>query len=110
MGYEVFTPKNLISMSLKKYNNKYSSKTLKNNIHLLIKPIKKLLKMKKLIPAIAALALVLSVVSCKETTTEKTIETEEVYEAPSENIESPAIIDIDTTMVDTVTVDSITVQ
>lgn len=65
--------------------------------------------MKKLLPAIAALALVLSVVSCKETTTEKTIESEEVYETP-ENIESPAIIEIDTTVIDTVEVDSTTVQ
>jgi hypothetical protein len=65
--------------------------------------------MKKLFPTIAALALVLSVISCKETTTEKTIETEEVYETP-ENIESPAIIEIDTTVIDTVMVDSINVE
>ena len=77
---------------------------------MLIKPIKNILKMKKLLPTIAALALVLSVVSCKETTTETTIETEEVYETPAENIESPAIIEIDTTLIDTVMVDSTIVQ
>ena len=77
---------------------------------MLIKPIKNILKMKKLLPTIAALALVLSVVSCKETTTETTIETEEVYETPAGNIESPAIIEIDTTLIDTVMVDSTIVQ
>lgn len=49
----------------------------------------------------------LSVVSCKESTTETTIESEEVYETPEENIESPAIIEIDSTVVDTVIVDSV---
>ncbi len=66
--------------------------------------------MKKILPALAALALVLSVVSCKESTTETTIESDEVYETPAENIESPAIIVIDSTVIDTVKVDSITVQ
>ncbi|MGM1055619.1 MAG: hypothetical protein ACQEWG_07040 [Bacteroidota bacterium] len=66
--------------------------------------------MKKFLPTLAALALVLSVVSCKESATETTMESEEVYETPAENIESPAIIEIDSTVVDTVIVDSITVQ
>ena len=66
--------------------------------------------MKKILPTLAALALVLSVVSCKESTTETTIESEEVFETPAENIESPAIIEIDSTVIDTVMVDSISVQ
>ena len=64
--------------------------------------------MKKFLPTIAALALVLSVVSCKESTTETTIEAEEVYETPVEVIETP--VEVDTTVVDTVVVDSTLIQ
>ncbi|HSP83193.1 MAG TPA: hypothetical protein VLN72_05640 [Gillisia sp.] len=63
--------------------------------------------MKKFLPTLAALALVLSVVSCKESSTETTIEADEVYEAPVE-VQTP--VEVDTTVIDTVVVDSTTVQ
>lgn len=65
--------------------------------------------MKKFLPTLAALALVLSVVSCKESSTETTIEADEVYEAPVE-VETPVEVEVDTTVIDSVVVDSVTVQ
>ena len=57
--------------------------------------------MKKSILTFAAIALVFSFTSCKETTVEKTEETqvEEVIEteAPAEVIETPAVEEVDTT-------------
>lgn len=63
--------------------------------------------MKKFLPTLAALALVLSVVSCKESSTETTIEADEVYEAP---VEVQTQVEVDTTVIDSVIVDSVTVQ
>lgn len=65
--------------------------------------------MNKFLPTIAALALVLSTVSCKDSTSETTIEADEVYEAPVEVIETPAV-EIDTTVIDSVVVDSTIVE
>lgn len=65
--------------------------------------------MKKFLPTLAALALVLSVVSCKESSTETTIEADEVYEAPVE-VQTPVELEVDTTVIDSVVVDSVTVQ
>ena len=65
--------------------------------------------MKRFLSTLAALALVLGVVSCKETTTETTIE-EEVYETPMEVIETPVEVEVDTILNDTIVVDSTTVQ
>ncbi|MEP6261993.1 MAG: hypothetical protein ABJ092_10480 [Gillisia sp.] len=55
------------------------------------------------------MALVLSVVSCKESSTETTIEADEVYEAPVE-VQTPVEVEVDTTVIDSVVVDSVTVQ
>lgn len=60
--------------------------------------------MKKFLPTIAALALVFSTISCKDTS-ETTIEADEVYEAPAEVIETPEV-EVDTTVIDSVIVDS----
>ncbi len=60
--------------------------------------------MKKLLLSFYALALVLSVVSCKENTAETNVESEEVYEAPAEVIETPVVEEVDTTVVDSTVV------
>lgn len=64
--------------------------------------------MKKFLPTIAALALVFSTVSCKDNTSETTIEADEIYEAPVE-VETPEV-EIDTTVIDSVVVDSIVTE
>ncbi len=66
--------------------------------------------MKKLLLSFYALALVLSVVSCKENTTETTIEADEVYETPAEVIETPVMEEIDTMVIDSTEMDSMPVQ
>ncbi len=66
--------------------------------------------MKKVLPVIASLTLVLGTVSCKDTS-EITIQADEVYEAPAaiEVSEIPQV-EADTTLVDSVVVDTISVE
>ncbi len=66
--------------------------------------------MKKFLPTIAALALVFSTFSCKENTSETTIEADEIYEAPVEVIETPQVEEIDTTVVDSLESDTTVVE
>tara|TARA_R100000935_G_scaffold19140_1_gene36780 strand:- start:509 stop:709 length:201 start_codon:yes stop_codon:yes gene_type:complete len=66
--------------------------------------------MKKLLLSFYALALVLSVVSCKENTAETTVELEEAYEAPAEVIETPVVEEVDTTVIDSTSVDATAIQ
>tara|TARA_R100000935_G_C2779414_1_gene141035 strand:- start:32 stop:232 length:201 start_codon:yes stop_codon:yes gene_type:complete len=66
--------------------------------------------MKKFLLSFSALALVLSVVSCKENTTETTIEADEVYETPAEVIDTPVVEEVDTTVIDSAEVDSTLMQ
>lgn len=65
--------------------------------------------MKKILPTIVAIAFVLSAVSCKENTSETTLEEVESIETPVEVIETPVLEEIDTTGSDTFPVDSTTV-
>tara|TARA_R100000935_G_scaffold38719_1_gene60100 strand:+ start:209 stop:409 length:201 start_codon:yes stop_codon:yes gene_type:complete len=66
--------------------------------------------MKKLLLSFYALTLILSVVSCKENTTETTVESEEAYEVPAEVIETPVVEEVDTTVIDSTAVDANAVQ
>ena len=66
--------------------------------------------MKKLLLSFYALALALSVVSCKENTTETTVESDEAYEAPAEVIETPVVEEVDTTVIDSTSVDATAIQ
>ncbi len=66
--------------------------------------------MKNLLLSFCALALVLSVVSCKENTTETTVEADEIYETPAEVIETPVVEEVDTTEEDPTEEDSTAVQ
>lgn len=66
--------------------------------------------MKKSIMTIAALALVFSTVSCKENTSETTIESDEIYETPAEVIETPVVDEIDTTVIDSVEADTTIIE
>lgn len=66
--------------------------------------------MNRFLPTIAALSLIFSSVSCKENTSDSTIEADEVYETPVEVIETPAMEEVDTTVIDTAEVDTTVVE
>jgi hypothetical protein len=66
--------------------------------------------MKNLFLSFYALALVLSIVSCKENTTETTVEADESYETPAKVIETPVVEEVDATQEVTTEVDSTAVQ
>ena len=66
--------------------------------------------MNKFLLTIAALALIFSSVSCKESNSDSTIEVDEMNETPVEVIETPVIEEVDTTVIDTVEVDTTTIQ
>lgn len=65
--------------------------------------------MNKFLPTVAALALVFSTLSCKENTSETTIEADEVYEAPIE-VQTPEVEEIDTTVIDSIDADTTIVE
>ncbi len=60
--------------------------------------------MKKILLPIYVLAVVLSMVSCKENTTETTLEVDETYETPAEVNETPAVEEVDITEEDSTVV------
>lgn len=66
--------------------------------------------MKKLILSFCAFVLALSVISCKNNSTDKTTEADEVYKTPAEVFETPVVEEIDTTLIDSTLVDSTDVE
>lgn len=51
--------------------------------------------MKKILLPFYVLAVVLSMVSCKENSTETTLEAEETFETPAEVIETPVVEEVE---------------